>query len=161
MDQAQRTTSGQPDNRAGGGEEDHPAPARHRVGRGALWFGVLAAPIAWSAQAVLATAVNGAGCIAYRDAPPPTGLQLTSGTGIVLLCFTVALFIASLVALFVALHNWNVVHSHAEGEEWELLEIGEGRARFMAMSGILLSAIFALLLLMNAISLFLTPQCTP
>ncbi|HZE09826.1 MAG TPA: hypothetical protein VE110_13830 [Gemmatimonadaceae bacterium] len=161
MDPAQRTTRGQSNSRGGHAEEDHPAPARHRVGRGALWFGVLAAPIAWSAQEILATSVNGAGCIAYRDAPPPTGLQLTSGTGIVLLCFTVALFIGCLVALFVALHNWHIVHSHAEGEEQDVLEIGEGRARFMAMSGILLSAIFALLLLMNAISLFLTPQCTP
>jgi hypothetical protein len=66
-----------------------------------------------------------------------------------------------LVALFVSWRNWEAAHSHAAGEESELLDRGEGRTRFMAMAGILLSAIFALLLMMSSISLFLAPQCTP
>jgi len=144
-----------------GAGEDHPAPARHRVGRGALWFGVLAAATAWSVQAVFATTINGAGCITYRSAPPPTGAQLATARGIVLLVLTIGLFFVCLLALFVSWRNWHAVHSHARGEETELLEVGEGRVRFMSMAGILLSALFALLLLLNSISLFLAPQCMP
>ncbi len=159
MDQTRGSQA--PDNRPVAGGEDHPAPARHRVGRGALWFGVLAAALAWSVQTIIATTINGSGCITYRSAPPPTGAQLTGARGIVLLVLTIGLFVVSLIALFVSWRNWHAVHSHSDGEEEALLEVGEGRTRFMSMAGILLSALFALLLLVNLISLFLAPQCTP
>ncbi len=74
---------------------------------------------------------------------------------------TAALLAIAAAALIVSLRSWASVHNHTEGEEEELLEAGEGRTRFMAMSGILVSAIFVLLLTMNAVSIFLTPQCVP
>lgn len=141
--------------------EGHPAPGKSRVGISALWFGVFGAPLAWSLQEVASVAINSFGCVTPNGVTPPAGVQAGSGTWLLLVILTVAMMVLSLAALFVAWRNWHAAHTHEEGEEEELLEVGEGRTRFMSMAGILLGAVFSLLITMNLVSIFLTPQCTP
>jgi hypothetical protein len=143
-----------------GGREDHPAPARHRVGARALWFGVLGAPAAWSAHTVIATSINSSACIVDRDATAPAGVQAGTVIWIVLLVLSVTLLVVAVSGLVTSIMNWRSTTRAEVGKE-ELLDIGEGRTRFMAMGGILLGAIFSLLLVFNSIAVLIAPQCTP
>ncbi|MFN2571111.1 MAG: hypothetical protein ABR537_05790 [Gemmatimonadales bacterium] len=140
--------------------DDHPAPKRHRVPIGALWFGILGAPAAWSTHTLLATLINSTACIAREPVQPPAGVQAGSATWIVLVVSTVVLLGVAFAALFIATRSWTVTREHP-AEKSELLEIGEGRARFMAMSGILLGVLFTLVLLANGVSLLTVAQCSP
>jgi hypothetical protein len=110
---------------------------------------------------VAATSINSFGCIRERGAEALTGVRTDSGTWILLLVLTLLLLCVALGALYVAWRSWRAAHREQPDEEEELLEVGEGRTRFMAMSGILLSAVFSLLLIANLIALFAVPQCTP
>lgn len=139
--------------------DTHPAPARHVVAMPQLLFGLFGAPVAWAVQLLSATAVNSFGCIAGLDENTPTGLQAGSATWIALLVLTLLLILVSGAALVTALRSWRKVHEPSEPEEAELLETGEGRARFMAMGGILLGSIFSLLLVLNSLPIFFSAQC--
>ncbi len=55
--------------------------------------------------------------------------------------------------------SWRATREEEGGEQEELLEVGEGRTRFMALAGMLLSALFGLAVLFNAIPPFLVPAC--
>ncbi len=73
----------------------------------------------------------------------------------ILLILTAILLMTAAAALITAVH-WLADRKPSEESE---LEAGEGRARFMAKAGILLGAIFSFLLVMNAIALFMAPEC--
>lgn len=138
--------------------EDQPAPARHRVGAVALWFGLLGAPAAWALHTILATVINSFECI------PPIGASSAAAgsretTRFTLVAITAVLLLVALAALVTTVRGWLVVRG--SGDEGELLEVVEGRTRFMAMAGILLGAVFSFLLVMNAIALFMATQCSP
>ena len=62
-------------------------------------------------------------------------------------------------ALVVALHNYLATRHEERGEAHELLEVGEGRTRFMALSGVMLSALFLLASLAHAASMLMLANC--
>jgi hypothetical protein len=65
----------------------------------------------------------------------------------------------SLLALVTAYRSWNMARYGHDREHHELLEVGEGRARFMALAGILVSAVFVFAVLMNALPLVMRTVC--
>ncbi|HET6580196.1 MAG TPA: hypothetical protein VFG66_17900 [Gemmatimonadales bacterium] len=134
----------------------HPAPAGHRVALGALWFGLFGAPVVWSIQLMLNYGLVTHSCFPAsepRTTPLFGGLRTT-----VLLAGAVALAIA-LAAGVTAWRSWRATrHEHPGGQE-SLLEVGEGRTRFMALAGMLVSGLFVLGVIMNAIPLFIMPLC--
>lgn len=132
------------------------APARHLVGSGALWFGLFGAPAAWAVHALAATSINSFGCIPPLDANARIHTQPRGTVWMILLILTAILLMTAAAALITAVHSWLADRKPSEESE---LEAGEGRARFMAMAGILLGAIFSFLLVMNAIALFMAPEC--
>jgi hypothetical protein len=140
--------------------EDHEESSARTVAPRRLWFGLFGAPAAWSIHAVAATAINGYGCITWPGEQPPSGRQLGSVVGVALILVSLVLLLTALAALLTSFLNWSEAHSHAAGEEAELLEGGEGRIRFMAMAGILLGMIFSLLIAFNTVAVFAAPQCT-
>jgi hypothetical protein len=134
----------------------HPAPAGHRVALGALWFGLFGAPLVWSIQLMLNYGLVAYSCFPGsepRSTPLFGGLRTT-----VLIAGVVALAIA-LAAGVTAWRSWRATrHEHPGGQEY-LLEAGEGRTRFMALAGMLVSGLFVLGVIMNAIPLFIVPLC--
>ncbi len=132
-------------------------PARHLVGSGALWFGLFGAPVAWAVHALAATSINSFGCIPPLDASARIETQPPGAVWMILLILTAILLMTAAAALITAVRSW--LADRKPSEESELLEVGEGSTRFMAMAGILLGAIFSFLLVMNAIALFMAPQC--
>jgi small-conductance mechanosensitive channel len=141
--------------KSGGGTADA-APQRHRVSPWALWFGLFGAPLVWSVQLLVGYGVDAHSCFPHtvrRLAPAfgwTWGLQFVVG---------IAALAGSLLALLVAYRSWRATASEDRGGHGHLLDVGEGRTRFMAFSGILVSALFTLAVLLNWVPLFIVPTC--
>jgi hypothetical protein len=134
----------------------HPAPAEHRVALAALWFGLFGAPVIWSIQLMLNYALVAHACYPASEplsAPVFGGLRTT-----VLATSAVALVIA-LAAGATAWQSWRATRQEHRGGEEALLEVGEGRTRFMALAGMLVSGLFLLGVIMNSIPLFIMQPC--
>jgi hypothetical protein len=134
----------------------HPAPAEHRVALAALWFGLFGAPTIWSIQLMLNYALVAHAC--YPASEPLSAPVFGGLRGTVIAASVVALAIA-LSAAATAWRSWSATrHEHHGGEE-ALLEVGEGRTRFMALAGLLVSGLFILGVIMNSIPLFIIQPC--
>lgn len=134
----------------------HPAPRRDIVPLGVLWFGLFGAPSAWVLQTIVDYGLVSHFCFpgdAPRQAPAFSALR---GTG---LAVSVIAAIVSLLAMAAAYRSWRATRHGRDAEHHELLEVGEGRARFMAFAGVLLSAVFLFAVLMAALPLITNAMC--
>ena len=128
----------------------HPAPAGRAVTPPALWFGLFGAPVAWSLQLLASYALVAHGC--YPDAEPMAtpvvpGLRtLVLGTG-------AAALAVALLAGGSAWRGWRATQHSDDGGQDAPLEAGVGRRRFMALAGMLLSAV------MNVVPLLMLRPC--
>ena len=143
----------------------HPAPARERVGRTGLWFGLFGAPAAWSVQTLADTAIAAHACYPRLT---PTDEPVTGGMLAITLAVSAAALAVSIAALVVALRSWSRTrHEHQErsggasahGAEHALLETGEGRTRFMALSAVMMSVTFLVACLAHAASVLIVGAC--
>jgi hypothetical protein len=134
----------------------HPAPTRHDVGIGALWFGLVATPLAWSIQELVSYAVVTHACYPYWQ---PRYLPAISGTWTLTLVVSVLTTLLGIAGLLTAYRSWRRISSQAGYEAHRHLDVGEDRARFMAMSGVIVSSIILFNIAMNAITLFLVQAC--
>ena len=143
----------------------HPAPARERVGRLSLWFGLFGAPAAWTVQTLANTAIAAHGCYPRLT---PTERPVTGGLFAITLAVSVAALAVSVAALAVAWRSWSRTRQehqersggasgHATGHA--ALETGEGRTRFMALSGVMMSATFLVACLAHAVSVLIVGAC--
>jgi hypothetical protein len=134
----------------------HPAPRRGIVPLPALWFGIFGAPAAWALQTIVDYGLVSHFCFP-GDAPvrSPTfgALRLTGAV-----VSAVALVVV-LLAMLTAIRSWSATRHGHEAEHHELLEVGEGRARFMAFAGVLLGGVFLFAVLMNALPLITNTMC--
>lgn len=118
--------------------------AEHRLGRLQLWFGLLGGPIAWFLHLVASY----------------TAVPLVCATGLkVVLYGIVGLTVAGAVAAtLVAWRNWRRTG-------WAEAESSAGRAaarvHFMALSGVVLSAIFLFVIVVQSLPIFLQEACDP
>jgi hypothetical protein len=154
-----------PSNRQYGNEAGHPAPQRVRVALGALWFGLFGGPLAWSVQTLVNTPVAAHGCFPRLEPLDVPTIGNVSGIAFVVSIFAI---LTCLAALAVAVRTW----SRTRGEQQEsagsgrghdpgtaLAETGEGRTRFMALSGVLTSLTFLVLIVIHTASIFLVSPC--
>lgn len=136
----------------------HPAPARHAVRPAALWFGLFAAPLFWSVQELVSYTVIAHAC--YPQDVSRTVPALPSAAAIAVVVGAVAFGVA-IAAGLTAFRVWRA--THAEYEEGDgngrLFNTGEGRTRFMAFAGLLLSLVFLLAIALNLGAIFLLPTC--
>ena len=142
------------------GYPGHAAPHRGLVAAPLLWFGVFGAPAAWAAQLISNYAL-----MAHFCYPVSTPLASPEFGGVRLLAILISagLLVVAVAALAVALRSWSVTrHETARRRSpphHEAAETGEGRTRFMAMSGILVSAVFTFGVLMASVPLLTMPIC--
>jgi len=134
----------------------HPAPHRSRVPLVALLFGLAAAPLAWNAQVLFSSAL--AGFVCYPHATP-LAAPLWSGSRPIQLAVNLAGIVIALAAGLVAWRAWRITKEERPGSIHHLLELGEGRTRFMALAGMLTSALFLIALAFGLTVLCLVPQC--
>jgi hypothetical protein len=134
----------------------HPVPASRAVAPAVLWFGLFGAPVAWSLQLLASYALVAHGC--YPDAEPIT-MPVVPGLRTLVLGTGAAALAVALLAGGVAWRSWRATQHEHQGEHEALLEVGAGRVRFMALAGILLSAVFVLGIVMNTVPLLLLRPC--
>jgi len=123
---------------------------------GALWFGLFGTPLAWSLQLLASYALTAHACF---PAAEPLGEPADGNAWLLALIASAAAAVVAVVAGTTAWRSWRATRNEHPGDHGTLLEVGEGRARFMALAGLLLSGIFSLGIVMNALPLFLVQPC--
>jgi hypothetical protein len=136
--------------------QGHPSAARGATRVGALLYGLIAAPCAWIAAQVTSSTLAQAACFpqyAPRDVPAFPGLHLLHAAALVL-----ALAVCASGG-FVAYGAWRRTRGEHRGGGGTLLDIGEGRSRFMALAGMMTSAGFLIGTLFSVPAALLVPAC--
>jgi hypothetical protein len=134
----------------------HAAPARHEVSKLSLWFGLLAAPAAWLLDQILDYAAASHIC-AGKTAE--SAVQLVRASAPWFIWCTGVSFLIALVSCWVAYRNWSRTRTERSGSGHHLLELGEGRMRFLAMCGLLTSTSFSVAFLFTAAYMVVAPLC--
>lgn len=134
----------------------HPAPHRDLVSTKLLFFGLFGAPFVWSVQLIVNYALMSHSCYPGR-LPIPTSYVGVAWT--VALIVSIASLIVAVASALTSIRSWRRTEDEHAGSENALLEVGEGRTRFMAFAGILLSVLFLLGIVLNGIPLFVVPAC--
>jgi hypothetical protein len=134
----------------------HPSPHRHRVSFAALMFGIIAAPVFWLGQMILGYGVSAVTC--YGGDHPTT---IASGAALrsALIVFDAIAIIAAIAGGIVSYMSWRRVRNEKEGGPRQALEIGDGRARFMALWGIMSSLWFLGAIVFSTIASVTVPLC--
>ena len=156
-------SAGHDDPSRGTTPETHPAPHRDRVSRLALWTGVFGVPALWSLQTLVAYPVLAHYCYPQRD---PLGRPEAGGVWTTALVVSIVALVGSLAVAAVAWRSWQATrderHHGAPGgmpQSTSVGEVGEGRTRFMAFGGLMISGLFLLGVLFNSAPLFVVPTC--
>jgi len=134
----------------------HPAPQRARIGLATLLFGIAAAPAAWNAQLLFSVALSGHDCYPHAI---PLAAPLWNGMRPLLFAISMAAILLAIIGGMVALRSWRKTFDERTDSAHHLLDRGEGRTRFMAMAGMLTSALFLIALVFGTAALYLVPLC--
>ncbi|GJG86952.1 hypothetical protein tb265_21330 [Gemmatimonadetes bacterium T265] len=133
----------------------HAAPHRDRVRLPALWAGLFAGPLLWGAQTLANYAVVAHGC--YPTSTPRA--TPTFGVWGLAVAVSVVAALGTAAAGAVALRSWRATREETGGPTESLLDTAEGRTRFMAMTGLVLSGLFLLAVLATGLPLFMVRPC--
>lgn len=140
------------------GERHHPAPHRNRLsGLGASLL-LYTGPVAWLVQLCVGEMMTSWPCfpaIDRLDAPlAGYGWTHVGAIAVLLLCA-----LAAAVAGFLSWRKFVEVREEVEGDHDELVEVGHGRTRFVALWGVYLGGGFALATLVTLVAFLLVPRC--
>lgn len=136
-----------------------PSPDRERVGRFTLYLGVLLAPLAWILQLVIGFEVANRACFA-PGIPEKTPMTVPPWLETALTTTNIVALIAAALAIAICLRSMRRTGTkrHPRGAGG-MLNVGEGRTRFLAVFGLLTSVLFFVAIAFNTASLFLVPLC--
>ena len=139
-------------------EGAHPAPHRHRVGIGTLLFCIIAPPAIWGLRLLVNYALTSRSCFPaeLRHEASPPGLQWLWPT---LTAFDAATIAVALVCAAISYQSWRRSREEADSSAGELVELGEGRTRFMALWGGLVSILFCVAAVFDFAFLLAVPIC--
>jgi hypothetical protein len=136
----------------------HPAPGRHLVGLGALWFGLFGAAVAWSVQELVSFAVVSHSCYPdWRPRAAPT----VAGTWTISLIVGLLMVGLGVGAGLRAWRSWRQTREAGGDRIHQQLDVGERRVHFMATSGLVVSGLVLFAILLNLIVVFMAPICGP
>jgi hypothetical protein len=134
----------------------HPAPAETLVSLRLLWFGVFGAPFAWALQLIVDYAIVAHAC--FPDGVPLSrpvfGGARAVSLGVSAVCLAIAI-----AAILVARRSLRLTSRAAGDSRQQVLGTGQGRARFMAMAGLIVSILFTFAVLMAALPLLTRSAC--
>ena len=119
-----------------------------------LWAGLLLAPAAWLVAEIAGYYMASRGCELGRPGLPLEGFAAPRVAHVVLV---VLMLVASLTGLALAAGSWRAL-SGGRGDADAPPELG--RARFMALAGVLVSVLFTGGLVLFGISAFVVNACS-
>lgn len=141
------------------GPREHPAPHRDRVSLAALLLALAAGPAAWILQLSVDFGVAAAACQpggVPRAAPPASGW---GPEHVFLVCVNLACLAISVAGGMVALAAWRRSRQEKSGGAATLIEVGEGRTRFLAACAMMAAAGFAVAILFDTAWPLFVPSC--
>jgi hypothetical protein len=135
---------------------DHPAPHRAKVNPFLLGFAVVGSPVAWSLEMLVSFPLAAHACFP-KDVPvlSPT----TPGLAGILTGIAIALFVVGVLATAASMVCWWRTRNEKSGGTHQLLEVGEGRTRFIALCGLIISIGFLIALIFEATALYVVRSC--
>lgn len=134
-------------------DSDHPGPGVVR-----LFAGMVIAPLAWALQVLIGYSVAAYACYPTDVAlvePLWPHLRLIVGS------ISVVLWIVLLVGCAIAWANWKATRPHSDVTPHRIMQSGDGRPRFMALCGVVVSGLFAVVLLFTSVGILWVPTCGP
>ncbi len=150
------TAAAEPAPQASPNNQAHPSPQRHRVGVWSRWFALLGAPLAWLSQLFVNASLASQACFA-GGAPlnTPNWPHMTLTTAVV----EGLMLLVCVAAGLTGWHDWRRSPDERHGGAHRLVSSGDGRTRFMAMAGMLVSGLFALATAFGLLAALTVPPC--
>ncbi len=133
---------------------EHHLPHAGRVSLLHQAVGVAAAPTAWAARLLVNLVIASSSCLPGSRQKPPLNAEA------VMLAVDAAALIVAVAAAAIAYRDWRSTTAGKPGSAGHALEIGEGRTRFLALSGIMVSSGFALATIFDLTALLIVPLCS-
>jgi hypothetical protein len=134
----------------------HPAPERARVPAWRLLTGLVLAPTVWAIQILASYGLTSLAC--FPRYAPLEGTKVPGMSVIVLIGSLLALALAA-VALWAAITSWRRTRGEGGGGRDGAADVGEGRTRFLALCGLIISALFSAAIVWEAIVAIFLPHC--
>ena len=137
----------------------HPAQHRERVGLGALFYGLFAAPVVWAGNLMTTYALATHAC--YPGHEPLANIIEGFGFSwpLILGCYAATLVLCA-SGFVVSFRNWRLTGQESEGHEYHhLMEVGEGRTRYLGLIGMGFSVLFFLITLAGIVIIAIIPLC--
>jgi hypothetical protein len=138
--------------------EARPAPHRGRVDGAPLIFGVMAGPIAWGLQLLVNYGLASHFCFPGSvplDQPDGLSGYLRS----VLIAVNVVAIAIAIGATAVSFKAWRSTRGELSGGSADLVDIGEGRTRFLAFWGMMTGSGFLLAIVFNLVGVLGLQLC--
>ena len=138
--------------------DHHPAPRRDRLSPWTASLLLYTGPVAWLVQIGVGEAMTSWPCFASAErrtiAMPGYGWMWIGAIAVLVLCA-----LAASVAGWLAGNKFRDVREERKGGQDELVSVGCGRTRFVALWGIYLGLGFALATLVTLVAFILVPPC--
>lgn len=136
----------------------HPAPERDRVSTLRLLAALLLAPGGWLVQLTASYLFASNGCDRSDTGLVPDAVPLL---WLILLLINIACLAAGVSGMTFALRAWRRTRDEKRGGGHHLLDVGEGRTRFAALSATIVSGIFLFAILAELAALLILQRCAP
>lgn len=136
----------------------HPAPERDEISNLRLLAALLLAPTAWLAQLLASYFFSSNACARGDTGIVPDAVPLLWLT-LLLINFVCAA--GGVAGLVFALRAWGRTRHEKPGGGHHLLDVGEGRTRFTALSATIISGIFLFAILAEFAALLILGRCAP
>ncbi len=123
-----------------------------------LFAGMVIAPFAWALQMLVSYALAAHACYPTEVA---LAAPLWPHLRIIVGGVSIVLWLVLLVGCAIAWANWKATRPHSDTAPGQIMQSGDGRPRFMALCGVVVSALFAIVLLFTSIGILWVPSCGP
>lgn len=134
----------------------HPSPHRGKVSAAWLLAGLAIPPTAWVLGMLVGFIISSNACPSVASAAPQVGL---AGDAALLIVVELVCLAATIASGLMSRRQWRRVRLEKQDSEHAHLTLGEGRTRFIALTGMLTSGVFAVAILFNLLEPILIPIC--
>jgi hypothetical protein len=138
--------------------DEQQSPDSHVPGVARLFAGMVLAPLAWALEVLIGYSLAAHACY-------PTDVALVAPTWsnlrAVVEGVSIALWLLLFVGAAIAWSNWKATRPQSNVEPHRIVQSGDGRPRFMALCGVVVSGLFAVVLLFTSVGILWVPSCGP
>jgi hypothetical protein len=123
-----------------------------------LFAGMVLAPLAWALEVLTGYALAAHACY-----PTDRALAVPTWSNLrwIVDGVSVALWLLLFVGCAIAWANWKATRSASNVASHRIIQTGDGRPRFMGLCGVIVSGLFAVVMLFTSVGVLWVPSCGP